>query len=355
MKKTTWKGGALIAPIPPVLVSCGDENKANIITVAWTGIIATVPPKTYISVRPSRHSHSIISEKREFVINLATAEQAKKVDYCGIYTGAKVDKFEKCGFTKEKSTEVGCPSIAECPLSIECRVSVVLPQGSHDMFIADIVAVNVDETLLDEKRKLELEKAGLLAFAHGEYFRLGEKVGEFGFSARKTHTPKKDKTPKGFEAFAKKNDKKEKKNDVKNARRKGGDDVGFDEDDIVFDRNGNIDWSKLPDDIDIEYIDDRNEPSHKHGGFEKGRGTSHGGRKSYGDKKPYGDRKSYGDKKPYGDRKSYGDKKSYGDRKSYGEKKSHGDKKPYGEKKFYGDKKAQFGASSGGRRTRKKY
>lgn len=95
MKKTTWKGGALIAPIPPVLVSCGDENKANIITVAWTGIIATVPPKTYISVRPSRHSHSIISEKREFVINLATAEQAKKVDYCGIYTGAKVDKFEK--------------------------------------------------------------------------------------------------------------------------------------------------------------------------------------------------------------------------------------------------------------------
>lgn len=295
MKKTTWKGGALLAPIPPVLVSCGDEEKANIITVAWTGIVATVPPKTYVSIRPTRHSHSIISEKREFVINLATAEQAKKVDYCGIYTGAKVDKFEKCSFTKEKSTVVACPSIAECPLSIECCVTDILPQGSHDMFIADIVAVNVDEKLIDEKGKLELEKAGLLAFAHGEYFKLGDKVGEFGFSARKKHGEKKDKSPKGFEAFAKREGKKANKP----TRRKEAD---FDESDIVFDSHGNIDFSRLPDDIDIEYIDKPKTARNKYRDTARAKKDgikSHAG-KTYGDKKSQAG-KTYGDKKHYGE------------------------------------------------------
>lgn len=311
MKKTTWKGGALLAPIPPVLVSCGDEEKANIITVAWTGIVATVPPKTYVSIRPTRHSHSIISEKREFVINLATAEQAKKVDYCGIYTGAKVDKFERCSFTKEKSTAVACPSIAECPLSIECRVTDILPQGSHDMFIADIVAVNVDEALIDEKGKLELEKAGLLAFAHGEYFKLGDKVGEFGFSARKKHGEKKGKSPKGFEVFAKREGKKANKS----SRRKDD----FDESDIVFDSHGNIDFSRLPDDIDIEYIDKPKTARDKYRDTDR---TKKDGRKSHAGK-PYGE-------KPHGKNRSYGDNKNT-DRKTYakGGVKSH---KPYGNK-----------------------
>lgn len=210
MSKVVWKGGALIAPLPPVLVTCSEKTvgedgtecvKDNIITVAWTGITCTNPPKTYVSVRPGRFSHHILSQTREFVINLATSDMAKLVDYCGIYTGAKVDKFEKCGFTKEKSESVSCPSIAQCPMSIECRVYDVIEQGSHDMFLADILAVRVDEKLLDEKGKLELAAAGLLAFAHGEYFRLGEKVGDFGFSARREH---KKGSGKGFEKFAEK-------------------------------------------------------------------------------------------------------------------------------------------------------
>ncbi len=234
MSKVVWKGGALIAPLPPVMVTCAERITAedgtqttrdNIITIAWTGITCTNPPKTYISVRPGRFSHHILCETKEFVINLATASMAKSVDYCGIYTGAKVDKFEKCGFTKEKSEVVGCPSIAECPMAIECRVTDIIAQGSHDMFLADIVAVRVDEKLLDEKGKLELAGAGLLAFAHGEYFKLGEKVGDFGFSARREH---KKGTGKGFEKFAEKTAKGSKHNAVKEYL----DDDDFDADEL---------------------------------------------------------------------------------------------------------------------------
>jgi len=185
MSKIKWRGGALIAPIPPVMVSSGDMEKSNIMTVAWTGIINTVPPKTYISVRPKRHSYNIIKESGEFVINLAPSKLIKAVDYCGIYTGAKVDKFAKCGLTKEQGTEVKAPLISECPLSLECKVTEIIPLGSHDMFLADIVAVDVDESLLDKEGKLHLEKARLAAFGHGEYFELGKKIGYFGFSAAK--------------------------------------------------------------------------------------------------------------------------------------------------------------------------
>ena len=185
MSKVKWKGGALIAPLPPVMVSCGDMEKSNIITVAWTGITNTVPPKTYISVRPTRHSYKIIKESGEFVLNLTPANLIKYADYCGIYTGAKVDKFAKCNLTKEAATEVACPIIAESPLSIECRVTDIIQLGSHDMFMADIVAVNVDEKLIDKNGKLDLSKAGLAAFAHGEYFELGKKIGYFGFSTAK--------------------------------------------------------------------------------------------------------------------------------------------------------------------------
>ena len=187
MVKIKWRGGALTAPVPPVMVSCGSMEKSNIITVAWTGITNTVPPKTYISVRPSRYSYDLIKESGEFVINLTTAELIMKADYCGVYTGAKVDKFAKCGFSKEEASEVSCPLIEESPLSLECRVTDIIELGSHHMFMADIVAVDVDESLVDAKGKLHLERAGLAAFAHGEYFELGKKIGYFGFSADKKH------------------------------------------------------------------------------------------------------------------------------------------------------------------------
>lgn len=184
MDKVTWQGGALIAPIPAVMVSLGDMESSNIITVAWCGITNTQPPKTYISVRPSRHSYEILKQRREFVINLTPATLAKKADFCGIYTGKKVDKFEKCALTKERASVVSAPMIGECPISIECKVSDIIPLGSHDMFLADIVAVNVEKGLIDNG-KLCINRAHLCAFAHGEYYKLGERIGRFGFSVKK--------------------------------------------------------------------------------------------------------------------------------------------------------------------------
>ncbi len=195
MAKIKWRGGALTAPVPPAMVTCGDMERSNIITVAWTGITNTVPPKTYISVRPSRYSYGFIKESGEFVINLTPAKLIKEADFCGIYTGAKVDKFAKCGFTKEAASELSCPIIAESPLSLECRVTDVIELGSHHMFMADIVAIDVDDSLLDESGKMHLERAGLAAFAHGEYFELGRKIGKFGFSAQKKRKKVK-KSPK---------------------------------------------------------------------------------------------------------------------------------------------------------------
>ena len=189
MSKVVWKGGALSAPLPPVMVTCSDGEKDNIITIAWTGIVNTIPPKTYISVRPSRHSYNIIKESGEFVINLTPASLIKTADYCGIYTGAKVDKFAKCGLTKAEASQVSVPLIEECPLALECRVTDITPLGSHHMFLADIVAVDVDESLLDKDGKLHLERAGLAAFAHGEYFELGKKIGKFGYSVAKKKKP----------------------------------------------------------------------------------------------------------------------------------------------------------------------
>ena len=193
MAKIHWKGSTLLGPLPPVMVSCGTQEQPNIITVAWAGITNTIPPKTYSSVRPQRHSYGIIKERGEFTLNLTTAPLIRAADYCGMYTGAKVDKFKKCGLTPSPGAAVGCPSIEECPLSLECRVTDIIPLGSHDMFLADIVGVTVDDSLLDENGKLCLDRAELAAFAHGEYFALGKKIGSFGFSAvkkKKHHSPK---------------------------------------------------------------------------------------------------------------------------------------------------------------------
>ena len=190
MKKIKWKGGTLLAPVPPVMVTCGDMEDSNIITVAWTGIINSEPPKTYISVRPSRHSHKLISEHGEFVINLTPSRLVRSADWCGVYSGKNVNKFEKCKLTKEEANEVSAPLISECPVALECKVCDVVPLGTHDMFIADIVAVDVEEELVDEKGKLHLERAGLTAYAHGDYFALGKKIGSFGFSVKKKQSKK---------------------------------------------------------------------------------------------------------------------------------------------------------------------
>lgn len=186
MSKIKWKGGALTAPVPPVMVSCaGRDGKPNIITIAWTGIVCTHPPKTYISVRPERYSYPIIKESGEFVVNLTSRELVRAADFCGMRTGRKVDKYAACALTPEYGEDFVCPAILESPLSIYCRVSDILPLGSHDMFLADIVQISVEETLIDRAGKLRLDRAGLCAYAHGEYFELGRKLGSFGFSVAK--------------------------------------------------------------------------------------------------------------------------------------------------------------------------
>ncbi len=205
-KKVKWKGGTLLAPLAPVMVSCGTAETSNIITVAWTGIINTAPPRLYISLRPERYSYGLIKESGEFAVNLTTCEMVKNADYLGIHTGRKIDKFKKSGLTKCAASVVSCPLIAESPLSLECRVFDVIHLGSHDMFLADILCVDVDEELIDKSGKLHLERARLAAFAHGAYYELGRKLGSFGFSVAKKS--KKSKTGNGKTVAAGKNKKK---------------------------------------------------------------------------------------------------------------------------------------------------
>lgn len=187
MAKVTWKGSTLLAPVPPVLVSCRDENadKDNLITVAWTGTLNSDPPKTYISVRPERYSHDIIKQSGEFVINLPSSHIIRSIDFCGCRSGRDMDKFAECSLTREKASALSCPMVAESPVSIECRVCDIIELGSHDMFVADIVAVNIDEQYIDEKGKFHIEKCALAAYAHGVYFALGKKIGSFGYSVKK--------------------------------------------------------------------------------------------------------------------------------------------------------------------------
>ncbi len=191
MSKKVWKGGALLAPVAPCLVSCSYEQHINLLTVAWTGITCTNPPKTYISVRPERYSYELIKKSGCFVINLPSVGLARAVDFCGVRSGKDTDKFREAKLTYEPSPNLGCPSVCESPVSIECRVSDVIPLGSHDMFLADIVSVSVDERCIDERGKLRLDKAELLAYAHGSYYALGRYIGDFGFSVMKKKTAQK--------------------------------------------------------------------------------------------------------------------------------------------------------------------
>ena len=206
MARQNFKSGTLLAPLPAVMVSVGNGEEKNILTVAWCGILSTDPPRAYISVRPSRHSYKMIKETGEFVINLTTEDLALVTDYVGIYTGAKVDKFEKCGLTAIESKCVKAPTIEESPLSLECRVFEVIESGTHDIFMADIVNVSCDEKILDENGRICYDRAGLLAYSHGEYFALGKKLGKFGFSTDKKkksqlkNRPAVKKTPHNHDA-----------------------------------------------------------------------------------------------------------------------------------------------------------
>lgn len=196
MSKISWKGGALLAPVPPALVTCGTMDEPNVLTIAWTGIVNTIPPKTYISVRPERFSHPIISKTREFVINLPCESLIKAVDFCGVKSGEKVNKFKEMNLKTLPCTSVSCPQLEESPLSLECRVTDILHLGSHDMFLADIVSVNVDNALLDKNGTLDIRKANLVAYAHGDYYTLGKRLGDFGFSVRKKNKPPKKRHTK---------------------------------------------------------------------------------------------------------------------------------------------------------------
>lgn len=182
--------GTLLAPLPAVMVSCGTPEKANVLTVAWTGILNTKPPMTYISVRPTRHSYGIIKESGEFVINLTTSKMVRETDFCGVKSGRDTDKLKKCGLHPAAASAVKAPLIEESPLALECRVTEIKPLGSHDMFIAEILAVNVDGRYIDSKGKINLNQAGLMAYSHGEYFALGRKLGSFGYSVAKHGTKK---------------------------------------------------------------------------------------------------------------------------------------------------------------------
>lgn len=203
MPKVNWRAGALVAPVPPALVTCGTMENPNVLTVAWTGILCTKPPKTYISVRPERHSYALLKQTGEFVINLPPSPLARAVDLCGMKSGRDTDKFALADLTPETSACVAAPSLAQCPLSLECRVCEVVPLGSHDMFIADIVSIGVDPRFVDKAGRLMIEKCDLMAFAHGTYFSLGKQLGTFGYSVRKkpgktwAGTAKKQRNAKG--------------------------------------------------------------------------------------------------------------------------------------------------------------
>lgn len=190
--KINSKPGPLMAPLPTVMVSCGDMDKSNIITIAWTGIVNSNPPMTYVSLQRSRHSYEIIKERGEFVINVTTEELVKAMDFCGVKSGRDVDKFRERGLHKEDADEVACPLIAESPVNLECKVVEVKELGSHVMFLAEIVAVHIDEKYVDEKGAYDYGKMGLVGFTHGKYYKLQSKpLGFFGFSIMKKKTAKK--------------------------------------------------------------------------------------------------------------------------------------------------------------------
>ncbi len=186
MTKALWKPGTMLYPAPAVMVSCGDKpENYNIITVAWTGTVCSEPPMAYISVRPSRHSHSIIDETGEFVINLATRKLAFAVDYCGVRSGKEINKFKQLKLTPLKGKQVSAPLIKESPVNIECKVIERKALGSHDMFIANVLCIHADKQYIDKKGAFNFQSTEPICYSHGKYYLLGKELGRFGFSVRK--------------------------------------------------------------------------------------------------------------------------------------------------------------------------
>lgn len=213
-KKTELKPGTVLSPLPVVLVSCASGDERNLITIGWTGVINSEPPMTYVSVRKSRHSHRLIEESGCFVINLTTEEIVRKVDWCGVKSGRDFDKFKECGFTAVPASKVEAPLIAESPVNLECRVVEKHEYPSHDMFVAEIVAVHADESLMDEDGRLRLDQAKLVSYFHGEYFGIKKNaLGRFGFSVMKPKTARRINREK--------QQKREEKNRQKRAAKSG--------------------------------------------------------------------------------------------------------------------------------------
>lgn len=191
MGRESWRAGNMLYPLPAVMVSCKRPGeKPNIITVAWTGTVCSSPAMVSISVRPERYSYDIIKETGEFVINLTTEKLARATDYCGVRSGRDVDKFAEMNLTAGRSVHVEAPYIEECPVNIECRVQQILELGSHHMFVAEVVGVDIDDRYLDEKGKFRLNEANPIVYSHGEYFGIGRKLGSFGYSVRRKQKKK---------------------------------------------------------------------------------------------------------------------------------------------------------------------
>ncbi|MFZ5352992.1 MAG: flavin reductase family protein [Bacillota bacterium] len=192
MAKQMWKAGTMLYPVPAVMVSCtSKEGQSNIITIAWTGIVCTDPAMLYVSIRPERYSYNLIKEAGDFVVNIPNKNLAFAVDYCGVKSGREVNKFEQLKLTPVKSNLVLSPYIGECPVNLECKLKDIIHLGSHDMFLGEIQCVNVEDSLIDEKGKLHLNKADLICYNHGEYRTLAESLGHFGYSIRKKPIAKK--------------------------------------------------------------------------------------------------------------------------------------------------------------------
>ncbi len=187
MKKREFKGSVLLNPVPVVMITCRNkEGKENVFTVAWTGTICTKPPMLSISVRPERLSYEYIKETMEFTVNMPHRKQTRETDFCGVRSGRQLDKIKECGFTMVEGKDVNVPFIKECPVNIECKVKQIIPLGTHDIFLAEVVGSHVNENLMDENDKIHLEWANLISYSHGEYFPISnEPIGKFGYSVAK--------------------------------------------------------------------------------------------------------------------------------------------------------------------------
>lgn len=202
MKKREFKGSVLLNPVPVVMITCRNkEGKENVFTVAWTGTICTKPPMLSISVRPERLSYEYIKETMEFTVNMPHRKQTRETDFCGVRSGRQLDKIKECGFTMVEGKDINVPFIKECPVNIECKVKQIIPLGTHDIFLAEVVGSHVNENLMDENDKIHLEWANLISYSHGEYFPISnEPIGKFGYSvAKKKETEKKVEEAKKIE------------------------------------------------------------------------------------------------------------------------------------------------------------